>query len=157
MILGCAHANQYKRVMKAIRILRTLVDRVCLHIQVRFTYFPRSIRYLPEICCTDTYFPRSEAQRQEPTLDRSCPEVECIFKSKLHKLYEFRVKASSYTSFKEGTIVVAPHAREALGWLPLLKPWSRSLSSPTASPRPPSSAKSIMVLKFLVSASCAPA
>jgi IS5 family transposase len=101
-----AHAKQYKRMKKAIRTLRTRVGRVQRDIERKIDQIPEA----HQAQARDLLFRVNRIRTQKPK-DKNklyavhAPEVECISKGKAHKPYEFGVKVSVATTFREGLVV----------------------------------------------------
>ena len=101
-----AHAEQFKRMKKAVRTLRTSVGRV--HREVR-----RQLHILPEVAKTKVQelLQRTGRILTQRTKDNNklyslhAPEVECISKGKARIPYEFGVRVSIATTLKEGLVV----------------------------------------------------
>lgn len=101
-----AHARQFKRMRKALKALRSRVGR--MHREVT-----RKLHELPELVrrkAQDLLHRVGRILRQQPR-DKNklyalhAPEVECIAKGKATAPYEFGVKVSVATTFKEGLVV----------------------------------------------------
>lgn len=101
-----AHAKQFKRMRRAVRTLRTRVGRVQRDVARQLGALPEPAQAKVGDLLTRTG--RILAQR---TKDKNklyalhAPEVECISKGKARTPYEFGVKVSIATTFKEGLVV----------------------------------------------------
>lgn len=112
-ISGYAHAKQYRRMRKALGMLRRRVGRIVRDIERQLGHFPQTVRG----AFADMLGKAHRLLTQQPK-DKNklysvhAPEVECISKGKSHKRYEFGVKASIATTNKSGFVVGArsyPH------------------------------------------------
>ena len=101
-----AHAKQYKRMKKTIKTLRTRVGHVQREVE-------RKLHQLPEHQQPQAQDLLGRVSRilTQKTKDKNklyalhAPEVECISKGKARTPYEFGVKVTVATTFKEGLVV----------------------------------------------------
>lgn len=101
-----AHAGQYKRMRKAIKLLKTRVSRVYREVERKL----QSIEQPSQAGVQDLLYRVNRILSQKVN-DKNklyalhAPEVECISKGKARSPYEFGVKVSIATTLKEGLIV----------------------------------------------------
>lgn len=96
-----AHARQFKRARRCQKKLRTLLGRVIRDIKNKAGDLSNN----PELASLLAISCRIHEQKQKDknkVYSVHAPEVECISKGKVHKRYEFGVKASIATTSKGG-------------------------------------------------------
>ena len=96
-----AHARQFKRARKCQRKLRTILGRVIRDIERK----DGDLVHLPPLSSLLETSKRIHSQQRtdkNKVYSVHAPEVECISKGKVHKRYEFGVKASIATTSKGG-------------------------------------------------------
>lgn len=96
-----AHARQFKRARKCQRKLRTILGRVIRDIERK----AGDLVHLPQMASLLETAKRIHTQQRtdkNKVYSVHAPEVECISKGKVHKRYEFGVKASIATTSKGG-------------------------------------------------------
>ena len=101
-----AHARQFKRMHRAVRLLRTRVGRVQREIERQFAGLPESAQSGTRHLLERTGRILSQRKKDKNKLYAlHAPEVECIAKGKARTPYEFGVKVSIATTLKEGLVV----------------------------------------------------
>lgn len=102
--IGCyAHAKQYKQMRKALRTLRSRVDRVMRDVERQLGGVAQQGRAALEDLIGRTKRILSQKQKDKNKLYAlHAPEVECLAKGEACKPYEFGVKVSITTTHKEG-------------------------------------------------------
>ena len=101
-----AHARQFKRMRRAVRALRTRVGRVHREVQRQLHKLPEQARAKVQELLQRTGRILSQRKQDKGKLYAlHAPEVECIAKGKARTPYEFGVKVSVATTFKEGLVV----------------------------------------------------
>jgi len=93
-----AHAKQFKRANRALKILGTQLGRVLRDIR-RKIKDDADLRaaFAPKLALAERIHAQTPKQRGPKTYTLHAPEVECIGKGKSHKPYEFGVKVSVAT------------------------------------------------------------
>jgi IS5 family transposase len=97
-----AHAKQYVRMRKSIRIQRTWLARIVRNVERNAIKINDAIKQELE------FAKRLIAQKpkdKHKLYSLHAPEVECIGKGKSRKPYEFGVKTSIITTLKEGLVI----------------------------------------------------
>lgn len=94
-----AHAKQFKRAGRALRMIRTYLGRVCRDI-VRKIKLSARLKAVFAQALSLAFAVREQRQNQRGKKNYSlhAPEVECIAKGKAHRPYEFGVKVSVATT-----------------------------------------------------------
>jgi len=101
-----AHAKQYKRMRRALRSLRSRVGRVHRDVQRQLHKLPEQARpKVQELLQRTGRILTQGAKDKNKLYALHAPEVECIAKGKARMPYEFGVKVSVATTFKEGLVV----------------------------------------------------
>lgn len=101
-----AHAKQYKRMRKTLRSLRSRVGRVHRDVQRQLHKLPEQARpKVQELLQRTGRILTQGAKDKNKLYALHAPEVECIAKGKARTPYEFGVKVSVATTFKEGLVV----------------------------------------------------
>jgi IS5 family transposase len=112
-ISGYAHAKQYRRMRKALNMLKRRVGRIVRDIERQLANFPCSVRdAFAALLAKAHRLLDQQPEDGNKLYSVHAPEVECICKGKSHKRYEFGVKASIATTNKNGFVVGArsyPH------------------------------------------------
>ncbi len=101
-----AHAKQFKRMKKAVCMLRTRVGRVQREAARQLNVLPEAAKAKLQELLQRTG--RTLAQRtkdKDKLYAPHAPEVECISKGKARTPYQFGVKVSITTTLKEGLVV----------------------------------------------------
>jgi transposase, IS5 family len=90
-----AHARQYKRARKCLRTLRTYLGRVMRDIARKTEGDPQlQERFARILELSGRLMIQKKRQDRPKIYSLHAPEVECIAKGKVHRPYEFGVKAS---------------------------------------------------------------
>ncbi len=93
-----AHAKQFKRAIKALRRLRTMLGRVIRDITRKIVSRPDLAEaFALPLSLARRVRDQRQRQRGRKVYSLHAPEVECIGKGKAHKPYEFGVKVSVAT------------------------------------------------------------
>jgi len=93
-----AHAKQFKRANKALRILRTQLGRVIRDIRRKIGDDEvLNAAFATPLSLANRVREQRQRQRGQKVYSLHAPEVECIGKGKAHKPYEFGVKVSVAT------------------------------------------------------------
>jgi IS5 family transposase len=101
-----AHARQYKRMHATIRLLRTRVGRVHRDIGRQRDRIPAAQRgQFDELMGRTGRILRQKRRDKNKLYALHAPEVECIAKGKSRTPYEFGVKVSIVTTWKEGLVL----------------------------------------------------
>jgi len=101
-----AHARQFKRMHRAVRTLRTRVGRIHREIQRQLHKLPEQAgAKVQELLQRTGRILSQRKQDKNKLYALHAPEVECIAKGKARTPYEFGVKVSVATTFKEGLVV----------------------------------------------------
>lgn len=101
-----AHAKQFKRMRRAVRMLRTRVGRVHREVARQLHVLPEAARAKVQDLLQRTGRILTQAPKDKNKLYAlHAPEVECISKGKARTPYEFGVKVSIATTLKEGLVV----------------------------------------------------
>ena len=101
-----AHAKQFKRMRRALRVLKTRVGRVHREIERKLDQLPAAVQDKAR-----DLLERVRRILTQQTKDKHklyalhAPEVECISKGKARSPYEFGVKVTVATTLKEGLVV----------------------------------------------------
>jgi IS5 family transposase len=101
-----AHAKQFKRMRRALRVLKTRVGRVHREIERKLDQLPAAVQDKAR-----DLLERVRRILTQQTKDKHklyalhAPEVECISKGKARTPYEFGVKVTVATTLKEGLVV----------------------------------------------------
>ena len=107
-ISGYGHAKQYRRMRKAINMLRRRVGRIVRDIERQLGSKDIGVQNAFSPLLSTAH--RLLGQKREDSnklYSVHAPEVECISKGKTHKRYEFGVKASFATTNRSGFVVGA--------------------------------------------------
>ena len=109
-----AHARQFKRANRQLRVLRTQLGRVMRDIERKIAGRPDlNAHFRRELFHAGRMRSQRRGQRGRKLYSLHAPEVECIGKGKAHKPYEFGVKVSIATPLsapKGGQFVLAAKA-----------------------------------------------
>ncbi|MGF6995067.1 IS5 family transposase [Paraburkholderia sp. GAS32] len=101
-----AHAKQFKRMRKALRTLRSRVERVMRDVERQFAKVANPGRpALLELIGRTKRILAQKPKDRNKLYALHAPEVECLAKGKARKPYEFGVKVSITTTHKEGLVV----------------------------------------------------
>ncbi|MGF6304124.1 hypothetical protein OKW43_004904 [Paraburkholderia sp. WC7.3g] len=101
-----AHAQQYKRMRKVLRTLRSRVGRVMRDVERQVAQVAGSYRAALQKLVDRTKRILSQKPKDKNKLYAlHAPEVECLAKGKTGTPYEFGVKVSITTTHKEGLVV----------------------------------------------------
>ena len=94
-----AHAKQFKRANKALKVLRTYLGRVIRDIGRKISGDEsKQAAFAQLLWLAHSVRHRQQRQRGKKIYSLHAPEVECIGKGKAHKPYEFGVKVSIATT-----------------------------------------------------------
>ena len=100
-----AHARQFKRAQKEIRVLRTYLGRVYRDILRNVLEDPDlHAEFHEELELTERMLDQRKYDKNK-LYSIHAPEVECIAKGKIHKKYEFGVKVSVTTTNKDNFVL----------------------------------------------------
>jgi transposase, IS5 family len=103
-----AHARQYKRMRKALRTLRSRVGQVMRDVERQLDSVSDSSRHALQDLIGRTRRILSQRHKDKNKLYAlHAPEVECLAKGRARTPYEFGVKVSITTTYKEGLAVGA--------------------------------------------------
>lgn len=98
-----AHAKQFRRMRRMNKKLKSRLGRIVRDIERQL---PQNNQRLQQAFNLGLMQAKQLIAQQQNTKDKlyslHCPEVECISKGKVHKTYEFGVKASIAITNKEG-------------------------------------------------------
>ena len=101
------HARQYKRMRHHIKLLRTRVGRVVRDIERQLADRPElKPHFAADLALTKRWL-NQQRQDKNKLYSLHAPEVECIAKGKVHKRYEFGVKASFAVTHEHGYVIGA--------------------------------------------------
>lgn len=100
-----AHAKQFKRMKKALKMLRTRVGRVVRDIERNLAQHSECVAHAFQEKLSQAKQLLKQTQKSKNKLySLHAPETECISKGKVHKRYEFGVKASFAVTHKQGLV-----------------------------------------------------
>ena len=100
-----AHAKQYKRMRREVKRLRTYLGRVVRDIGRKTAgNAAQQAAFAEELALAERLLTQKK-QDKNKLYSLHAPEVECISKGKVHKRYEFGVKASIATTNKSNFVV----------------------------------------------------
>lgn len=101
-----AHAKQFKRMHKAVKILKTRVGRVYRDVQRNLDQIPEAHQARARDLLSRVNWILTQQRKDKNKLYAlHAPEVECISKGKTRTPYEFGVKVTVATTLNEGLVV----------------------------------------------------
>lgn len=101
-----AHAKQFKRMRRALRILKTRVGRVYREIERKLDQLPAAVQdKARELLARVHRILNQQTKDKHKLYALHAPQVECISKGKARHPYEFGVKVTVATTLKEGLVV----------------------------------------------------
>ncbi len=99
------HARQYRRLRRQVKRLRTYLGRVVRDIERKITDNPaQQAVFAAELALAKRLLAQGKQDKRK-LYSLHAPEVECISKGKVHKRYEFGVKASIAVTNKSNFVV----------------------------------------------------